>query len=183
VGYDQPFPDSSGLLFVDMVDMYNGLFDRYVWKLLGKRELYVPYNDYRVNDGSVHDAQLLTARHFNQAPVRYERHRVWVVEATLRPGNDHRFGKRMFYVDEDSWNIVAVDNYDHDGQLWRVQEGHLLPDYGMQTASCAPLLTYDLKDGRYFAQRLTADDPSVRYNLPMNESDFLPSTLQARYVH
>ncbi len=182
IGYDQPFPGSSGMMFVDMVDMYNGLFDRYVWKLIGKQELLIPYNDYRVSDGSQRYASLLTPRHFNQAPVRYERHRVWVVEATLRPGNDHRFGKRVFYVDEDSWNIVVVDNYDHDGHLWRIQEGHLVPDFGMQTATCAPLLTYDLKDGRYFAGRLLAEEPPPRYNLPMKDSDFLPANFQARYL-
>src|SRR3546814_7749878 len=51
VGYDQPFPGSEGLLFLDMLDMYNGAFDRYVWKLVGKRELYIPYNSYRLSDG------------------------------------------------------------------------------------------------------------------------------------
>lgn len=183
VGYDQPFPGTSGMMFIDMVDMYNGLFDRYVWKLVGKQELLVPYNDYRVSDGSPRNSSLLTPRHFNQAPVRYERHRVWVVEATLRPGNDHRFGKRVFYVDEDSWNIVVVDNYDHDGQIWRVQEGHLVPDYAMQTATCAPLLTYDLKDGRYFAGRLLGEEAPPLYNVPMKESDFLPANFQARYLH
>jgi hypothetical protein len=89
----------------------------------------------------------------------------------------------MFYVDEDSWNVVEVDNYDHDGQPWRIQEGHLLPDYEHQTANCAPILTYDLKDGRYFASRLLAEDPPPRYDLPMRESDFNPATVQARYAH
>ena len=183
VGYDQPFPGSSGMMFIDMMDMYNGLFDRYVWKLIGKQELLMPYNDYHVSDGSQRYASLLTPHHFNQASVRYERHRVWVVEATLRPGNDHRFGKRVFYVDEDSWNIVAVDNYDHDDHLWRMQEGHLTPDYFTQTASCAPLLTYDFKDGRYFAGRLLAEEPAPRFNVPMKSSDFLPANFQAHYLH
>ena len=182
VGYDQPFPGSGAIYFIDMVDMYNGLFDRYVWKLVGKRELYIPYNSYRIGDGSYKYAQLLKPGHFNQAPTRYELHRVWVVEATLRPGNNHRFGKRMFYVDEDSWNVVLVVNYEHDGTPWRFQEGHLLPAYDVQAANCAPVVTYDLKDGRYFANRLYAEDSAPVYNAPMKEGDFLPDTVKAQYV-
>ncbi len=183
VGYDQPFPGSGGVYFIDMVDMYNGLFDRYVWKLVGKRELYIPYNSYRLSDGSIKYAQLLKPGHLNQAQTRYELHRVWEVEATLRPGNNHRFGKRLFYVDEDSWNVVLVVNYDHDGAPWRFQEGHLLPDYAVQTANCAPVVTYDLKEGRYFANRLYAEDSAPVYNTPMKEGEFLPDTVKARYVH
>lgn len=183
VGYDQPFPGSGGVYFIDMVDMYNGLFDRYVWKLVGKRELYIPYNSYRLGDGSIKYAQLLKPSHFDQSHTRYELHRVWMVEATLRPGNSHRFGKRLFYVDEDSWNVVLVVNYDHDGSPWRFQEGHLLPSYDVQTANCAPVVTYDLKEGRYFANRLYAEDSSPVYNTPMREGDFLPSVVQGRYVH
>ncbi|HWY25599.1 MAG TPA: DUF1329 domain-containing protein, partial [Nevskia sp.] len=182
VGYDQPFPGSGGVYFIDMVDMYNGLFDRYVWKLVGKREIYMPYNDYRLSDGSIKYAQLLKPGHIDQSRTRYELHRAWVVEATLRPGNNHRFGKRTFYVDEDSWNVVLVVNDDHDGKPWRFQEGHLLPSYDALTANCAPVVTYDLKEGRYFANRLYAEDAAVQYDVPMKEGDFMPATIQGRYV-
>jgi tetratricopeptide (TPR) repeat protein len=183
VGYDQPLAGSGGVQFIDMYDMYNGPLDRYVWKLIGKRELYIPYNDFRISDGSLGYAQLLTPGHFNQRPVRYELHRVWVVEAVLRPGKDHRFGKRVFYVDEDSWNIVLVENYDHDGKLWRFQEGHLLPNYDIQFTTCAPVITYDVVDGRYFAARLLAEDPPPRFGMPMNESDFMPAVVGMHYLH
>ncbi|MGH8457176.1 MAG: DUF1329 domain-containing protein, partial [Stenotrophobium sp.] len=181
VGYDQPFPGSQGLMFIDMVDMYNGAFDRYVWKLTGKREIYIPYNSYRISDGRYKYSQLLTPHHFNQDATRYELHRVWVIEATQREGKRHSFGKRVFYVDEDSWNVVLVENYDHDGNLWRFQEGHLLPSYNPQSANCAPVVIYDLKDGRYFVNRLLAEDPPVQYGLPMTESEFLPDMVVAHY--
>jgi tetratricopeptide (TPR) repeat protein len=183
VGYDQPFPGSGGISFIDMVDMYNGLFDHYVWKLVGKREIILPYNAYRLSDGSIKYAQLLKHGHIDQSHSRYEQHRVWVVEATLRPGNHHSFGKRVFYVDEDSWNVVLVDNYDHDGKPWRFQEGHLLPSYDVLTANCAPVVTYDLKDGRYFINRLYGEDAVPQYDLPMKEGDFMPATVQGRYAH
>lgn len=181
VGYDQPFPGSEGLMFIDMVDMYNGAFDRYVWKLTGKRELYIPYNSYRISDGRYKYADLLKPDHFNQDATRYELHRVWVVEATERGGKRHSFGKRTFYVDEDSWNVVLVENEDHKGQMWRFQEGHLLQAYDALTANTAPVVLYDLKDGRYFVNRLSSEDPPPKYDEPMRENEFLPAAVKARY--
>ncbi len=181
IGYDQPFVGSDGLMFIDMVDMYNGAFDRYVWKLVGKRELYVPYNGFRTGDGSMTYAELLKPYHFNQQATRYELHRVWVIEATERQGKRHSFGKRTFYVDEDSWNVVLVENEDHSGQIWRFQEGHLLPFYDIQSANTAPMLIYDFKDGRYFASRLSAEDTPPKYDIPMRDGEFLPAAVRARY--
>lgn len=182
LGYDQPLPGSSGLYFLDMVDMYNGPFDRYVWKLTGKRELLIPYNAYRLASGRDSYDALLTPHHFNQSAVRYEMHRVWQIDATLRGGAHHAFGKRVFYVDEDSWNVVLVDNYDPSGQLWRIQEGHLLPLYGVQAAVCAPVVTYDLKQDAYFVNHLIGQEPPGRYGLKgLNERQFQPAVVQARF--
>ena len=183
VGYDQPFPASEALEFIDMVDMYNGAFDRYVWKLTGKKELYLPYNSYRLSDGSVKYNQLLKPYHPDQGAARYELHRVWVIEATERGGKSHVFGKRTFYVDEDSWNVVLVENEDHDGNLWRFQEGHLVQLYDVQAMTAIPTYTFDLKDGRYFANRLFAEDQSIQYDLPMTDQEFLPASVKARYSH
>lgn len=183
VGYDQPFPGSESIMFIDMVDMYNGAFDRYVWKLTGKHEIFLPYNSYRISDGRYKYDQLLTPKHFNQVATRYELHRVWVIEATEREGKKHSFGKRVFYVDEDSWNVVLVENYDREGNLWRFQEGHLLPVYKVQAANCAPVITYDLKDGRYFINRLFGEDVPAEYNVPMKPGEFTADSVKARYVH
>ncbi len=183
VGYDQPFPGSEAIMFIDMVDMYNGAFDRYVWKLTGKQEMYLPYNSYRISDGRYKYSQLLTPKHFYQPATRYELHRVWVIEAVERDGKKHTFGKRMFYVDEDSWNIVLVENYDRSGNLWRFQEGHLLPAYNVQAANSAPAITYDLKDGRYFVNRLLSEDVPAQYDVPMKTGEFTSDSVKARYVH
>ncbi|MGQ0700838.1 MAG: DUF1329 domain-containing protein [Panacagrimonas sp.] len=181
VGYDQPFPVTEGMYYVDMIDMYNGAFDRYVWKLVGKREIYLPYNGYRLSDGSHKYASLLGPNHLNPEAARYELHRVWVVEATERGGKKHSFGLRTFYVDEDSWNVVLVENHDRAGKLWRFQEGHLLPLYDSQSANCLPVVTYDLLDGRYFVNRLIAEEPPAQYDVPMDKGDFLPAAVQAKY--
>ena len=182
VGYDQPYPGSEAMYFVDMLDMYNGAFDRYVWKLVGKRELYIPYNAYRISDGSSKYAQLLTPKHFNQDTTRYELHRVWIIEAVERGGKRHAFGKRVFYVDEDSWNVVLVENYDREGHPWRFQEGHLLPNYEVQMVNAAPTITYDLKDGRYFAINLLSEDPPSKFNAAINKNDFTPANVEAKNV-
>jgi len=182
VGYDQPLFGTDGISFIDMIDMYNGAFDRYVWKLTGKRELYVPYNSFRLNDGRYKNAQLLKPGHFNQEATRYELHRVWTIEAIERGGQKHSFGKRMFYVDEDSWNVLLVENFDREGRLWRFQEGHLLPFYDSQSASTFPSLTYDLKDGRYVAERLLSEDAPLKFNLAdIDDQEFLPARVKSTY--
>ncbi|MGH8441802.1 MAG: DUF1329 domain-containing protein, partial [Nevskiaceae bacterium] len=181
LGYDQPMYGTDGMYTIDMIDMYNGAFDRYVWKLLGKRELYIPYNAYRLSDGSQKYAQQLIWPAFNGDRARYELHRVWVIEATERGGRRHQFGKRVFYLDEDSWNVVLVENQDRNGALWRFQEGHLLTSYDVPSTNAYPIVTYDLKDGRYFVHRLLAEDPPLKYNVAMRENDFLPATVSARY--
>ncbi|MES2684087.1 MAG: DUF1329 domain-containing protein [Pseudomonadota bacterium] len=182
VGYDQPFPGSDALQFIDMIDMYNGAFDRYVWRLIGKREMYIPYNAYRISDGSWKYPQLLKSGHFNQAATRYELHRVWVIEATERGGKRHAFGKRSFYVDEDSWNVVLVENEDRDGRLWRFQEGHLAMLYENQSANTLPVINYDLKDGRYFINRLLGEDVPAREVDDIKQSEFLPASVRQRYA-
>lgn len=182
MGYDQPLPGTEGLYLIDQIDMYNGAFDRYVWRLLGKRELYIPYNSYRLNDGRYRYADILHGRFINPDTTRYELHRVWVIEATERGGKRHVFGKRIFYVDEDSWNVVLVENHDREGNLWRFQEGHLMHWYDRQATYSAPVVTYDLKDGRYYVNFLTAEEPPPQYDLPgISSQDFLPARIKARY--
>lgn len=182
IGYDQPYFGSEGLYFIDMIDMYNGAFDRYVWKLIGKRELYIPYNAYRMSDGRFKNDQLLQHPHLNQDAARYELHRVWVIEATEREGKNHAFGKRVFYVDEDSWNAVLVENHDPQGRLWRFQEGHLLNSYDIQSTNSFPIVTYDLKENRYFVHRLLAEDPPLQFNIAgMNDQEFLPAAVKRKY--
>ena len=103
VAYDNPGTASDGMRTSDQLDMFNGGIDRYDWKLVGKREVYVPYNSYKLHSDSLKVADIVTPMHINQEHSRYELHRVWVVEATLKEGKRHIYAKRRFYVDEDSW--------------------------------------------------------------------------------
>lgn len=184
VGYDNPFPGAEGMFYIDMVDMYNGAFDHYDWKLAGKREMLIGYNASEAQKFGPHAGAdgLLHEQTLNPDALRYEIHRVWVVEATERGGKTHAFGVRRFYLDEDSWNVVLVENFDRAGQMWRIQEGHLLPNPVIQAADCAPVVTYDVQEDKYFVQRMTAAfGPAQVLDPPPGVRDFRPSNVKNRF--
>src|SRR5215831_17936659 len=118
LAYDTPNPGAAGAGTYDDVSVLNGAIDRYDWKLVGKKEMYVPYSDYRLTYHKT-AADVTKPNHLNPDLVRWELHRVWVVEATLKPDKRHIYSKRVFYLDEDSWQALASDQYDARGQLDR----------------------------------------------------------------
>lgn len=120
VAYDTPDFVASGANYFDEVMGFMGHPDRYSWKLVGKREMYVPYNANQAVTVSQDEA--FSANHLNPANVRWELHRVWEVEATVAPGKRHAVPKRRFYFDEDSWVMLLMDGYDAEGKLWRTSQ-------------------------------------------------------------
>jgi hypothetical protein len=118
VGFDYPVPP-AGLRTVDDDYGFNGSPERYTWKLIGKKEMYVPYNNFRVNDTAIKYTDLIKPNSLNPDYVRYEMHRVWVLEGNLKEGVRHIYKKRILFLDEDSWLTLTADNYDARGQLWR----------------------------------------------------------------
>ena len=159
VGYDNPGSASDGLRTNDQTDSFNGALDRYSWRLLGKREMLIPYNAYRVHSGALDYSELLGDQHLNQTHTRYELHRVWVVEAEVKPGTSHLYARRVFYVDEDSWQIHAVDIYDKRGSLWRIQDAHSLMAYDQPYMFQALEVIYDLQAGRYLVHAMSNQEP------------------------
>lgn len=179
LGYDQVGLFTYLIRYFDMVDMFSGAFDRYTFKLLGRQERYVPYNSFRLARAG---APAIGPSHLDGADARYELHRVWVVEATLRPDEQHSLRRRVFYVDEDSWSIVLADCYGAGGVLDRFQEGHLLPLTAIRAVEYAPVVTYDLPGKRYFVDRLVADSPRPKFNLAeLSPEDFVPSVVTRTY--
>ena len=118
IAFDTPNPAFSGLAIYDEAFLFNGSLERFDWKLIEKKELYIPYNNYAA-DTAPRD-QFATPKYPNPDLMRWEKHRVWVVEATVKEGKRHAYAKRTFYFDEDTWNAVLSDNYDGRGNLWRV---------------------------------------------------------------
>lgn len=120
VAYDTPDFVASGANYFDEVLGFLGHVDRFDWKLVGKREMYVPYNNNELVTSSVDGAY--SSNHLNPDKVRWELHRVWEVEATVASGKRHAVPKRKFYIDEDSWMVLLVDGYDSEGKLWRTSQ-------------------------------------------------------------
>lgn len=119
VAYDQPISDAGSLRTADDTDMINGSPDRFEWELLGKKELYIPYNNEKLASKDLKYKQILTKNHINPEHTRYELHRVWMIRANLKPKWRHIYSKREFYLDEDSWQVVIADQYNKRGDLWR----------------------------------------------------------------
>ena len=159
VSYDNPGTGSDGLRTNDQLDMFNGATDRYTWKLVGKKEMIVPYNAQKLVDSRIKYKDIAKAKHMNQDHTRYELHRVWVVEAELKPGTSHIYKRRTMYVDEDSWTILAADNYDKRDQLWKVQEYHQVPIPWHKRVGPAGATVYDLQSSRYLVQELSNEEP------------------------
>jgi hypothetical protein len=183
VAFDNPGTNADNLRTSDQYDMYNGSPQRYDWKLIGKKEMYVPYNSYKLHSNTVKYSELLTKNHINQDLARYELHRVWVVDSTLKPGTSHLYSRRTLYVDEDSWQILAVDCYDRRGQLYRVQEGHVINYYELPNLWTTLELVMDLSNGRYLALGLQNEEPrSYDFTIKRTPADYQPNALQRRGV-
>jgi Protein of unknown function (DUF1329) len=178
VAYDNPGTAADGLRTNDDFGMYNGATDRYDWKLVGKREMYIPYNSYKLSELGVKYSALLKPGHINQDMARYELHRVWVVEATLKPGTSHIYSRRTFYLDEDSWAVVLIDKYDGRGQLWRFAEQHSENWYNIPMWFGTLEVHYDLQSRRYIAMGLRAEETKIYQPIKRTPADYTPQALR-----
>jgi hypothetical protein len=178
VAYDNPGTASDGLRTTDQFDMFSGATDRYDWKLVGKKELYVPYNSYKLHSNSLKYKDILTPMHVNPEHLRYELHRVWVVEATVKEGARHIYKRRTFYLDEDSWQVLLVDQYDNRDQLWRVSEGHVINYYELPVLWTTLEVHTDLQAGRYLAIGLDNENKMYDFNISRTPEDYTPAALR-----
>jgi hypothetical protein len=174
-GFDMP-QGPGGFRTVDDDRLFNGSPERYDWKILGKKEIYIPYHGNKLDDPKLKYADMLTKGHINPDLMRYELHRVWILEAKLKPGMRHQYAKRIFYVDEDTWNAVMADNYDARGELWRVSMVNLVYAYELQAYHVRVALYHDLLSGAYMADRLINEQPKKpRLNTgELKPSDYTP---------
>ncbi len=182
LAYDTPIAAADGLRTADDTDMFNGAPDRYDWKLVGKKEIYIPYNNYKVTSAEVKYADLLQVGHLNPALTRNELHRVWVVEGTLKGGARHIYSKRTLFLDEDSWQAAEVDQYDGRGELWRVSLAYLKNYYELPTTWSALDVFHDLQARRYHVQNLDNEEPTtIDFSQPIpDDGYFKPAALRRR---
>ncbi len=183
VAYDGPGTASDGLRTSDNFDMFSGAPDRYDWKLVGKKEMYIPYNSYKLDQPTLKYDDIIKAGHINQDLTRYELHRVWEVVGTVKPSERHIYAKRHMYIDEDSWQVALVDHYDGRGQLWRVAEGHAQFYYNHQTPAYTVETLYDIIAGRYIALGMKNEEKSsFVFGFNAKAADYTPAALRAEGV-
>jgi hypothetical protein len=178
VAYDNPSSATDGLHVSDMTDMFNGALDRFDWQLLGKREMYVPYNAYGVHAGQLTYDELVLPGHLDSRQMRYELHRVWVVEARLKDGMRHINPRRMYYLDEDSYQVLMVDHYDGNDELWRFSEAHPINFYDVPTLWTTIETHHDLKSGRFVSYRLDPRREILPFNMEMQAIEFTPQAVR-----
>lgn len=179
VSYDGPGTAADGLRTSDNFDMYNGAPDRYDWKLVGKKELYIPYNSYDLDSPKLKYADIIKAGHLNPEHTRYELHRVWHVTATLKAGERHIYAKRDMYIDEDTWQAVVIDHYDGRGSLWRVAEAHSQYYYDKKVPWYTVETLYDVISGRYLALGMKNEEKKAYdFGYKAATTDFTPAALR-----
>lgn len=178
VAYDAPGTASDGLRTTDDFDMFNGAPNRYTWTLKGKQELLIPYNDYRLHSNDLKYDQILQPGHINPNLVRYEKHRVWVVEANLKSDTRHTYKKRVFYIDEDSWQVAVTDIYDNRDELYRVGVAHGINYYEVPTQWSTLEVFHDLQSRRYIAMGLDNEAKMYDFSAELKDVNFTSSALR-----
>lgn len=189
-GFDQPMAGVNGRMVIDEDRLFNGSPERYNWTLKGKKEIFIPYNafalhskdvSYKPGAGNVSSSSLLQKGHGNPDFMRYEKHRVWVLEATLKKGYRHIYARRVLYLDEDTWHAVLADNYDARGKLWKHAQAHYYYDPGMNAFQIGNSFYHDLTSGSYLVYNLFQD----RRKAPiinkgnLDKSQFTPEAIRS----
>ncbi|MDA7089220.1 DUF1329 domain-containing protein [Pseudomonas sp. SA3-5] len=175
---DTPTPAAAGVAGFDDLQVWLGRLDRFDWKLVGKKEMLIPYNANKSQLAPSTD-ELLMANHMNPDYVRWELHRVYVVEATLRGGQRHTASKGTYYIDEDSWRAVAGERYDAKGNLWKVLFNLPVTAPELPGFVQGPHGFYDLVAGTWYASNLESNHQGslVIKEGGWPDSHFLPASL------
>ncbi|SFC40687.1 DUF1329 domain-containing protein [Massilia yuzhufengensis] len=146
--YDTPVASMGGVTLFDELFVFSGQMDRFDFKLVGKKEMYVPYNAYKLYFGCGVEEQF-KEKYPNPACWRWELHRMWVVEATLKQGFRHAYAKRTYYIDEDSYGAMLYDAYDRSGQLYRSIFNSMIQLYDVDAPYTVKNVIFDFNKGMY----------------------------------
>jgi len=176
LAHDTPNPGTAGASTFDDTFIFNGSMDRFDFKLVGKKEMLVPYNTYAAVYQAKQD-ELLKPNHLNPDLLRWELHRVWVVEATLREGKRHVYSKRTFYLDEDSWAALASDAYDGRGQLYRAGFAYMAPSYDVPAPYSDMFGHYDLVSRVYSLTGFIAETGGLKHTAPLADREWTADSL------
>ena len=173
---DTPNPGSVGASTYDDTFVFSGALDRFDWKLTGKKEMYIPYNAYKLTYEK-ETGKYVVPNYIEPDLTRWELHRVWVVEATLKPDARHIYHKRTFYVDEDSWVAVASDEYDARDQLFRGSFAFISPSWDVQASNPTTHMIYDLVGGTYNIAGVYGPYGGLKYIPKLSKAQWSPESL------
>lgn len=177
---DTPTPATAGVMSFDELETWTGRLDHFDWKLSGKKELFIPYNNNKLF--GLKDADLL-GKVPNPDHVRWELHRVWVVDATLRAGQRHQAPKSRYYCDEDTWQCTIGDRWDANGQLWKTLWSYNFVAPDLPGTVTGPMGFNDLLSGTAFIGNLygsKARQYTVKARIP--DATFTPDALAGEGV-
>jgi hypothetical protein len=176
--YDTPVGSMGGVTLFDELFMFSGKMDRFDFKLAGKKEMFIPYNSYKGSFECPADKAMM-AKHANPACERWELHRVWAIEATLKANTRHVYSKRTYYLDEDHTGAGLYDAWDQSGALYRsgfvgyFQMYDKLQPWGQRT------VLYDFNKGNYAYINDTAVG-GYKVEAPLSEREMAPEATVAR---
>jgi hypothetical protein len=179
MSFDSPNPNSNGIASIDESSCFYGNPSQYDWKFIEKKEMLVPYN---CNEMIFHPLQENLLPHFpNPDIVRWEKHRVWVVEATLHPGIHNVNSKRRLYIDEDSWFTLLGEGYDGSGELWKAYAIYNVCEPSVPVTGEQGTATFDLMTGDYCYNGIISDPPYVaqEFQGPNPSAAFEPQEMAA----
>lgn len=180
VTYDGLLSTANGLRNNHNMYMFSGAPDRYEWKLLGKKEIYVPYNAYKASAMTVDRDDFMTINHPNPDYLRYELHRVWQVEITQKPQFNMKQARRVFYADEDSWIFLLADIYNKDNELMRIQHAFIKNYYEAPACVFEFDIMYEVASGRYNIDHIKIDDGPADLDYDLDPGDFGSSALKRK---
>jgi hypothetical protein len=147
--YDTPVASQGGLTLFDELFIVSGKLDRFDYKLVGKKEMFLPYNQYKASFECPTLEMALLPKHANPVCERWELHRVWVIEATLKAGQRHAYSKRNYYLDEDLSAAGLYDAFDQNGQLYRSIINGMFQMYDKKLPWAVRTVIYDFNKGQY----------------------------------
>ncbi len=149
--HDSPSFGSDGQRTVAsrFMHYFGGAESRHDRKLIGRKELFVPYNNFKLAQDANGFDQIFGKKHINQDLIRYELHRAWVIEANLKPGQRHLYKRHVTYIDEDTWEGLGFEAYDNSDRLWRIGEQYLMYFYEPKLMTIYGDSQIDLINGRY----------------------------------
>lgn len=181
ISYDTPDSDASGFEALDEYYLFFGGLDHYDFRILGKKEMFVPYNNNRLYTRPT--AEILGPHYANPDDLRYELHRVWVVEGTRKPGAHDVVARRRLYLDEDTWMAEYSDSWDDSGKLWKFGEAtmYLMPE--IPAVILGSQFVYDFALGGYvFGFAFNDQAQAYKITAPHPANLFTPQSMAARAV-